>query len=188
MKKLFVFALVGATVQIANASYLYWQVSLTDISGAQSRVEENWSDWATSWGETAINAAKIYVTDGSSHTEAQTILLNGTAVSMYDGTTAKVPDNTPYSINLSEIPGASSYSYFVEIGNWDGSTYHAYAKSASVAYRDLSDSISETLSQGAAVIPWHATSYSAVPEPTSAILMLFGAAFLGLKRKNRSLA
>ena len=34
---------------------------------------------------------------------------------------------------------------------------------------------------------WHGGSFRAVPEPTSAILMLFGAAMLGLKRKNRSL-
>ncbi|MBR4476719.1 MAG: PEP-CTERM sorting domain-containing protein [Kiritimatiellae bacterium] len=34
---------------------------------------------------------------------------------------------------------------------------------------------------------WHGGTVS-VPEPTSAMLMLFGAAFLGLKRKNRRIA
>lgn len=184
MKKLFVFALVCAAVQMSNAAYLYWQVNSDDIDKAYSDANGNWSE---SWNKSDINAARIY-----KNGEVQEVYLDESKVTAGSGYVAtSLPSEALYSIDIGDL-GVSSYSYFIELGNYTGSTFTAFARSGSetVAYNATgSTSIVSTLSDAGRVSAWHAsTEYSAVPEPTSAILMLFGAAFLGLKRKNRSLA
>lgn len=177
MKKILLMAIVGAFAHASNAAYLYWQVSSDDLSGASD---------ATSWyttGGGSVNAAQIYDANGNLQS---TIYLNGEDI----GSTAGVPTTTPYAIEIETVTDGSSYSYYVELGNYAESVFTAVARSATtpVQYSSSGNTpITTSLSDMTRVTPWHAGSYSAVPEPTSAILMLFGAAMLGLKRKNRSL-
>lgn len=175
MKKILLMAIVGVLAHASNAAYLYWQVSSDDITAASD---------ATSWyttGGGSVNAARIY--DASGNLKS-TIYLNGASI----GDTAAVPTSTPYAIDVGSSTDAG-YSYYVELGNYASSTFTAVARSATetIHYTESgSTPITTTLQDVARVAPWHAGSYRAVPEPTSAILMLFGAAMLGLKRKNRS--
>lgn len=176
MKKILLMAIVGVLAHASNAAYLYWQVSSDDLLGASD---------ATSWYTTdggSVNAARIYDARG---TKQSTILLNGADI----GDTAGVPTSTPYAIDIGTVTDGASYSYYVELGNYASSTFTAVARSATetIQYNASgSTPITTTLQDVARVAPWHAGYYRAVPEPTSAILMLFGAAMLGLKRKNRS--
>lgn len=176
MKKILLMAIVGVLAHASNAAYLYWQVSSDDLAGASA---------ATSWYTGgSVNAARIYDANGNLQSH---ILLNGADI----GDTAGVPTSTPYAIDVGSSTDAS-YSYYVELGNYVSSTeaFTAVARSATetIHYTESgSTPITTTLQDVARVAPWHAGSYRAVPEPTSAILMLFGAAMLGLKRKNRSL-
>lgn len=174
MKKILLMAIVGVLAHASNAAYLYWQVSSDDLSGASA---------ATSWYTGgSVNAARIYDASGNWQ---KTIYLNGESI----GDTAGVPTTTPYAIEIGTVTDGSSYSYYVELGNYASSIFTAVARSATetIQYNASgSTPITTTLQDVARVAPWHAGSYRAVPEPTSAILMLFGAAMLGLKRKNRS--
>lgn len=174
MKKILLMAIVGVLAHASNAAYLYWQVSSDDLAGASA---------ATSWYTGgSVNAARIY--DASGNWQS-TIYLNGADI----GDTAGVPTSTPYAIDVGTVTDGSSYSYYVELGNYANSAFTAVARSATTPVKYSSSgntSITTSLSDMTRVTPWHAGSYSAVPEPTSAILMLFGAAMLGLKRKNRS--
>ena len=174
MKKILLMAIVGVLAHASNAAYLYWQVSSEDIANASD---------ATRWYNGSVNAAQIYDANGNLQ---DTIYLNGEDI----GSTAVVPTTTPYAIDIGTVTDGASYSYYVELGNYADSNFTTVARSATTPVQYSSSgytSITTSLSDMTRVTPWHAGSYSAVPEPTSAILMLFGAAMLGLKRKNRSL-
>ena len=175
MKKILLMAIVGVLAHASNAAYLYWQVSSEDIANAYD---------ATSWYNGNVNAAQIYDANGNLQ---DTIYLNGEEIV---GSTAGVPTTPPYAIEIGTVTDGSSYSYYVELGNYASSAFTPVARSATGTIQYSSSgytSITTSLSDMTRVTPWHAGSYRAVPEPTSAILMLFGAAMLGLKRKNRSL-
>lgn len=185
MKKILVFGLTCAFAQMVNAAYLYWQVSSSDITGASDAIAA-YEDGT--YKTTDINAARIYL-NGT----AQDVYLNGSQVTTVSEKAVSVPLGSMYSVNVADLDSLAEYSYYVELGNYANSQFTAIARS-SVATGALlysstdSTSIIAELADVTRVTPWHASSYTAVPEPTSAILMLFGAAFLGLKRKNRSLA
>ena len=182
MKKLLLFALICAFAQMSNAAYLYWQVSDADISGASAA-----TSWLNDEYDLSVNAAKIYSSSNGGETwTAQTIYLNDASV----GTVAPVPNQTMYAIDIGDNIG-SGYSYYVELGNYSGSVWSIAAKSASeqISYTATGDTaIVTSLSDMTRVSPWHAGSYSAAPEPTSGLMLLLGAAMLGLRRRNRSVA
>lgn len=172
MKKI-VFGLIAAlTVSGAQASYLAWQVGANEFG-------------------TSYDNANIYATDGVS-----THLLGSYWASSDPASDAAETDiATPMqAVAFADLKsyGTSSYSYYIELSNYSQSGNEFVAVSSpSVTYTDLMNegSIIATLPSGtlANIQVWHPTTYS-VPEPTSALLMLFGAAMLGLKRKNRSIA
>jgi len=176
MKKLFLTLGVLLMASMSNAAYLYWQLD------------------NTSEDSTAVN---IYSKDGKGNTSI--VQAYGLGQDEYGNPilveveSSNMSNGLVYAIDESSIK--DGYSYYIEITHSDDSTttskeissteFLAYtAESATTSLSDIDD--------GEATVPiWHAAAgggMSPVPEPTSAILMLFGAAFLGLKRKNRSLA
>ena len=168
MKKSIILLVATLAATVVNASYLYWQineetVNNTGISGEWARLV------AHSDTETVEQFAQL-------------------------DNNGKMPAYRTFDI--SSLSGeASSYSYWVELGTYSNvgtpsATFSAQVSSWSDAktYSDLSSYIATTtLSDIPTTQIWHGGTMS-VPEPTSAVLMLFGAAFLGLKRKNRSVA
>ena len=191
MKKAFLTTLFVVAATVANASYLYWQVSSSDntlpdtqgtdwnvarvvYSTANATQVDTWNDSDKRSG--AIGTGYNIISDNSEY-------MRGTSV----GSEVGAPMPTVLYADLGS--NASSYSYYVELLS---STGALYARSDAVTYSELvtAGAVKTELSLGtlASVTPWHASDYTVVPEPTSAVLMLFGAAFLGLKRKNRSIA
>ena len=189
MKKVFLTTICMCAAMAANASYLYWQVSSADTSSLGSS-EGNWnvarivvasandSD-ITSWnsgGKRSGFASESYVTEN-------TILDDGTVAGTLVGVTGDVGS---FAANIGS--SLTGYAYYVELVN--SSTGYVYARSNAEAYSAISSHITadlEVVNVPSASL-WHASGYTVIPEPTSAILMLFGAAFLGLKRKNRRIA
>lgn len=75
-------------------------------------------------------------------------------------------------------------SFVVELGNWNGSEWTSRA-SATAAYSSLREHIGVPELGLPAHTPWNVTGFTAVPEPTSGLLTLLGAALLALKRKKQ---
>lgn len=178
MKKLIIAACCALFATVTQASYLYWQVTADDYG------DNVWD---------AVSSAKITrLADGTSANQYQAY---DTFETMYDGelnpqTTLKAPGGA-YMVEGTFDTG---YTYYIELYNNSGTLV---SRSAGTSGNELVTSytqseyvnVSSVLNPGSTVPVWHGGgSYTAVPEPTSAILMLFGAAMLGLKRKNRSIA
>ena len=183
MKKLTMMLAVIATALVSNASYLFWQVSSSDYTGGLAEGDTvAWASIFYTSEETASGGTKLanYYIDETSNTSL--------------GQYVVAPSSDMFAADVSALGTPSSYSYYVELYNAD---YQIVSRSKadpisaeSRAWADTGSTIGSMVDipTAAMIAPFHAGSYSAAPEPTSAILMLFGAAFLGLKRKNRSLA
>ena len=169
MKKLILLAVIIVSAVSARASYLYWQLDNDDVASDIKALDYNYARIvATSDSVTPSPVTQMAQLDNKEMVAWQTF-------------------------DLSQLQGnESSYSYYIELGTYSGDTFSAVAQSEKQTYNQIASTAIQqtaTLSPTAAVnvSTWHAGNFRAVPEPTSAILMLFGAAMLGLKRKNRSL-
>ena len=85
--------------------------------------------------------------------------------------------------------GSPEYAFVIELGNWDGSAWSTLAVSETVTYADLAanshiDNVSGYNPNP--ITPWAPSSY-VVPEPTSGMLVLVGAALLALRRRRGAL-
>lgn len=92
--------------------------------------------------------------------------------------------------------GTPEYTFAVEIGNvlWDESSgvaswVETVAESASATYTSLYES--QYIAKNFDINPpanqiWTQTSFTAVPEPSSGLLLLVGGALLALRRRDRS--
>lgn len=175
MNKILAFGLGVLLSTMAQANYLYWQVD-------SSKLEEG----GISVGDGSY--AKIVASTSSTYIEGRQEL-SSTYLDYVPSTgmTQSSPSYTTTSANWSKDNyaelgsyGSSTYTYFVEIynsqnvmvGHSDGV---AYGNIAMVT--DLSDIGSATL-----INTFHGATY-AVPEPTGSLLVLIGAAMLGLKRR-----
>jgi len=166
-----------------QAAYLYWQVG--DLTGIDSEVTG--SVKATNGEGDPVALTSYYL-----YSDPTTGLMSWKES---DGTET-VGADTQYAAYISDDYAQDGWSYYVELAN----ETETVARSASIAYSEEDDSAfaaytsattsSTDLPDATSADSWHASSggYTPVPEPTSALLMLFGAAFLGLKRKNRSIA
>ena len=177
MKKfLLAFAILGG-VSAAQASYLYWQVSgVEDISYDGIRIAYTTDPSAK--GPDGTPTATKYLTLGYADVENDEIVELGQK--------AKVAGDMPMSFvaDVSSFGGTSpSYSFFIELINYETGDIKGYSEVQSYTNLAQSEYIGTDLSpMSPAVGAWTGGGYS-VPEPTSALLMMLGVAFLGLKRR-----
>ena len=85
--------------------------------------------------------------------------------------------------------GSPEYAFVIELGNWDGSAWSTFAVSETVTYADLASNNHIDTTSGYnpnPITPWAPSSY-VVPEPTSGMLVLVGAALLALRRRRGAL-
>lgn len=88
---------------------------------------------------------------------------------------------TPKSIDLTAY--ASGYSFYIELVNYESSAYTPVGQGTTTSYTDLAANIASSLTDIPKVTVWHGGPYHAVPEPTSAMLVMLGLALAGLKRR-----
>ena len=195
MKKTLLLTMVLALAFSAKASYLIWQVNSSDassIDGWNAAIVYEVSG-ATSESITAWNGNKIDPMSGANAVGDNHLVTGTTLGSNIGSPVATMPAGVSVAADITDISGGNGYAYYIELVNYDFSANtinRVYARSDAQSYTSLSGSITDSLSITtiANVTPWHGGNYSAVPEPTSGLMLLLGAAMLGLRRKNRSVA
>jgi len=160
MKKIILSAVIGLTAFASQASLLYWQVQSDDVESS-----------------TYEYAQLLYAPVGSS--DYQTL----------DAVSKTAAEEAAISTSLDTLDDPQSYAFMIELANYDQSSdtltgvatseIQTYSQLAQVSI-DTGARLSDSL---AGMRAWTGGSYTA-PEPTAAVLMMFGLAFLGLKRKN----
>ena len=183
-----IFALsVAVAISSANASYLYWQIDTSEASGLVSETYTGARVFASTDGGAA---SRVYLNlgYGDYDTGAFQSLSTAVQVPLYDSVVAVVDSST-----LGGDP--SGYSFYIELINYSEwnpqnpsqSSIESgafVAQSSAMTYSQLVDSkyVGTDLSPVSMAV-WHGGSYTTVPEPTSAMLVLFGLAGLALKRR-----
>ena len=192
MKKILFMMAVIASAASVHASYLYWQIDGDepvldgkDYSGVRIFASNNNGD------------TKTYLNLGYADFDSDSFQSLGYAVS------APVGGALVAYVDTSTI--TSDYSFYIELINGDGAVAYWNDKTTS-AYQDASGHAGDFAGQlygndttyanlankgfiGNDLSPvsmavWHGGgSYSPVPEPTSAMLVLIGLAGLALKRR-----
>ena len=179
MKKFLVVAAAILLANISQAAYLYWQVTSAELNGKTDSVT------GESLSDLAFGYAQIVAVDSSGN-ETALLIANPMDGSSTAGTKMNLSVEGPYAINLSQLEDAGAYSFYIEMLNYNNSSYDFVAKSQAVAYSNLvSDKfidVGDTFQIPQANI-WHGSGYTATPEPTSAMLVMFGMGLLALKRK-----
>lgn len=152
----------------SQAAYLYWQVDATDASGFD------------------FNYARVVATAADSPSQVLNITGDvGETISV-----DMVAAGSHAAINLDQLSDASAYSYYIELINYNetSQTYDVVgtSKASPATYTSLVQSnFIDVGNMGLPMTPatvWHGGTYS-VPEPTSALLVMFGMGLLALKRK-----
>lgn len=189
MKKAFLLlGIAAAAIGLkANAGVMYWQVGDTGSFTA-----------GTGEGQWSYARVGYYLTDGgsiagatysSNHANYSDGLANDwsqTRGALYytevtedygDGGFAVLPDSNP-----------NAYTYFIELGTYSGGDFTAIARSGTKAGTSITafsqDQLSEFLNtQSLALNLWTGGSYTAVPEPTSSLMLLVGLSMLALRRR-----
>lgn len=166
-----VFAVGIATV--ASADLLLWQVKdpVTDTSTNPA---------------TTINYSYAQIKSTSSGSE-----YNGSAVDLkvgaYDGTVKKVDASTFDVATVGAVIGdyadyASKY-FYIELFDANNNSVGRSTIASASSLGTYIKAATEFGSNWSGANKWSGGSYTAVPEPTSGLLMLIGAAMLGLRRR-----
>lgn len=174
MKKTLVLWGLAFAATLANAAYMNWQVdpSTSDNAGdfTYTAARIGYYDTAAAAGYSDLaamdSAGKLTYNDGA-----------------YSAPNQAMGETAQYSFGASP----DQYSYFIELVNYNAAS-HAYehvAYSEALTYEQLVEKnyVDTGLEIGTPAVAWHGSSYNAVPEPTSVVMVMFGLAFLGLKRR-----
>ena len=179
MKKFLIVAAAVFLANISDAAYLYWQVASNELSGKNDSVT------GEPLTDVKFNYASIVAVDGAGNETVLKIASPIDGIST-DGTKMSLSVDGPYAINLGQLGDASAYSFYIEMLNYNTTSYDFAAKSEAVAYSTLVAGkfidVGDTFQIPQADV-WHGSSYTVTPEPTSAMLVMLGVGLLVLKRK-----
>lgn len=183
-----------AGVLPAEEGVLYWMIdstaSVTPEGGGEAVGIQAFFNAYEGAAEGSWFAARVRVTGGDITGDTFLNLYGGGAsVSGEDGvefdTVAGYWGSGVPTGNLSTLGvyGSPEYSFIVEIGNVTDDSWTTIAQSAASSYTSLGASIQPLYDLNPqTVVAWTPTSFTAVPEPSSGLLMAVGLALLALRR------
>ncbi len=186
MRNKIIAALLTATfASVVSAQVLYWQVnSDVQISGDTSKVGSTW------------NYAMLYAysgDDASTATALTSYLFNSDGSSSTGSTYVDknyFEDNTPAYANLGT--DYTGYSFYIELVNRVDGTGTGIARSDTISYSNLGSALQNAVEfnnnwSSINALGANMTTFTAIPEPTSGLMLLVGAAILGLRRKRQQI-
>ena len=172
-----IFALsVAVAISSANASYLYWQIAPSEKSGLVSKEYDGARVFVSNNG----GVSKTYLNIGYGDFDTGDF-------TPFAGQKVQIPlyEAVVAEVNTSLYGEGTGYSFYIELINYSDGAFVAQSDSKSaMTYADLEAKhyVGADLSPVSMAV-WHGGSYTTVPEPTSAMLVLFGLAGLALKRR-----
>lgn len=178
MRKLLSLAAFLAVTSVACADLLYWQVGNAD---------NTLTDDMAGYSYATIYASKD---GGGTRTTLESVYGPGDTAPVNSVYNQEMKDAEGFYAKLSSVGGGdyAGYSFAIELFDASGNVLgHAgwtsadSLSSAIVSKTDFNANWS-TMASGLGAGGWSAGA-AATPEPTSALLMLLGAAMLGLRRK-----
>lgn len=190
MKKI-LFAIAAVAVSAgAHASYLYWQIDGTseDVSALSGATFDGARVFVSSDGGASDKTyLEIGYADPDLPSGYQSVGYVANVPQPNMSLVAVVPDNAGYD--------GANYSFYIELVNYNSTlnssqtdsgygTSDFVGQSEGQSYANLAahDFVGSDLSPVNMAV-WHGGAYSPVPEPTSAMLVLFGLAGLALRRR-----
>lgn len=175
--------LTAVIASVASADILYWLVN-SDVT------IEGSSTVGTTW-----NYAALYALDSDGK-----IVSSAPFTSYTWDSSGDVSSGTSYIHKEAFDPMAyaqigsdySGYSFYIELANIQGETTTGIARSTQVSASELSKAISSSAEFNAGWSSINAMgssglTFTAIPEPTSGLMLLVGAAILGLRRKRQQI-
>ena len=185
MKNKVLTALLTAVIaSVASADILFWQVnSDVTIEGDTTKVGSTW------------NYASLYAVDSTDAIVSSAPFTSYTWDSTGDissGTTLIGKDAFDPSAYANIGNDYTGYSFYIELINVVGDTETGIARSEKIGASDLSNAIRSTADFNAGWSSINAMgssslTFTAIPEPTSGLMLLVGAAILGLRRKRQQI-
>ena len=161
--KIVCFALVFSVTLGLKANVLYWQVN-------NNPQNYNYAALVAVDAEGNEEYVELVDQDGNPFSPAAY-----TAPATSSGTGVQYADVSGYN---------SSYSFYTEMLNWDGSEFTEGWTGPTMTYDSLSNYISDGGISSGSVNAW--TASVTIPEPTSGLLLLVGGSLLALRRKRRA--
>lgn len=169
-----------APVRADEAGALLWMVDCPEI------IDRGSVDGYVSPEGMSVTAARVVATDADGASVYLNLCYDGgdgdfvvTEISL----AALTSDYRagPLWASLAGLSNAESYTYAIELGTMDGGMWNVLAVSDAHSFSQL-DTFIQYDAMSVPVDIWCPHSYS-VPEPSSGILLLVGAALLALRRK-----
>ena len=182
MNKLIAGFVVALAAVTANASYLYWQVDTG--AGDNSASAFSYEGARIGYFETSVGANYGDLAAMEAGSPAAIGYSSAYGATTPDKSMAGVAE---FQIDVPTFPDPNSYSFFIELVNYNATSdkYEHVAYSEVLTYDNLVGKNYVDTGLKADFVPtiWHGGTFNAVPEPTGALLMVLGLAFLGLKRR-----
>ena len=183
-------AILLAGVSSAADGVLYWMVdSSTTVTPENGGEAVSLSEFFAGFDGGSEFAARVRVTGGdiTGDTFLDLYYPNGFEDGEFgvdfDGFSVGAPTGVQSSMPAVYSAGSPEYSFIIEIGNVTDDSWTTVAQSAASTYSSLVANIQplgDLFPQTA--VAWTPTSFTAVPEPSSGLLMAVGLALLALRR------
>ena len=181
---------LAAGVAMAEDGVLYWMVdSSATVTPEGGGDAVSLADFFSGFDGGSEFAARVRVTGGDITGDTFLDLYYGSGFDDgefgvdFDGLSVGSPIGVQAAMPASYSATSPEYSFIVEIGNVTDDSWTTVAQSAASSYASLGSSIQPLFDLNPqTVVAWTPTSFSAVPEPSSGLLMAIGLALIALRR------
>ena len=193
MKKVILGLAVALVALASQASFLYWQIDTTQLSGPTAGTY--------SFNGHDITGVRVVAVEGGTYTWPATAASSGGSVltTHYKTDTGSYTTTENASVAIAKTKNVyadlstfvdgneTAYTYYIEIMGHDsfkyGDSVGVIGVSEGLTYASAAGNITESLGSFTTVpAAWTGGTYAA-PEPTSGLLLLVGASLLALKRR-----